>query len=106
FYPCPSLAFLRLAERPHDRPTRHTDSLAPQRVPSVLEMEIAPRGRPRVPADVQKLIVEMATNNLTWGEERIADELLLKSEFKFLLGRFDAIFRSPLGVRRTRPSAG
>src|SRR5262247_2711063 len=37
----PSLAFLRLAERPHDRPTRHTDSLAPQRVPSVLEMEIA-----------------------------------------------------------------
>jgi putative transposase len=37
-----------------------------------------PRGRPRVPADVQKLIVEMATNNPTWGEERIADELLLK----------------------------
>jgi transposase InsO family protein len=31
-----------------------------------------------VPADVQKLIVEMATNNPTWGEERIADELLLK----------------------------
>jgi transposase InsO family protein len=27
---------------------------------------------------VQKLIVEMATNNPTWGEERIADELLLK----------------------------
>src|SRR5262249_36058180 len=28
FYACPSLAFLRLAERPHGRPTRHTDSLA------------------------------------------------------------------------------
>src|SRR5262245_18810429 len=41
-------------------------------------MEIAPRGRPRVPADLQKLIVEMATNNPTWGEERIAHELLLK----------------------------
>src|SRR5262244_1532363 len=37
-----------------------------------------PRGRPRVAADLQKLIVEMATNNPTWGEERIADELLLK----------------------------
>jgi transposase InsO family protein len=36
------------------------------------------RGRPSVPADVQKLIVKMATNNPTWGDERIADELLLK----------------------------
>ena len=35
-------------------------------------------GRPRVPRDVQKLIVEMATSNPTWGEERIANELLLK----------------------------
>src|SRR2546425_514475 len=37
-----------------------------------------PRGRPRVPIQVRKLINEMATNNLTWGEERIANELLLK----------------------------
>jgi putative transposase len=37
-----------------------------------------PRGRPRIPADLRKLIAEMAANNLTWGEERIADELLLK----------------------------
>src|SRR5215469_10985257 len=37
-----------------------------------------PRGRPQVPADVRKLIAEMALNNPTWGEERIADELLLK----------------------------
>jgi hypothetical protein len=37
-----------------------------------------PRGRPRVPAKLQLLIVEMAMNNPTWGEERIADELLLK----------------------------
>jgi putative transposase len=35
-----------------------------------------PRGR-RVPLELRKLIVEMATNNPTWGEERIADELLL-----------------------------
>jgi hypothetical protein len=37
-----------------------------------------PRGRPRIPAQLRKLIVEMATQNPTWGEERIADELLLK----------------------------
>ena len=37
-----------------------------------------PRGRPRIPAELQKLIVEMAGDNPTWGEERIAAELLLK----------------------------
>ena len=37
-----------------------------------------PLGRPRVPARLQKLIAEMAANNPFWGEERIADELLLK----------------------------
>jgi putative transposase len=35
-------------------------------------------GRPRVPTDVRRLIVEMASSNPTWGEERIANELLLK----------------------------
>ncbi len=37
-----------------------------------------PRGRPRVPAELQKLIVEMANKNPPWGEERVAAELLLK----------------------------
>jgi putative transposase len=37
-----------------------------------------PRGRPRVPRDLQQLIAEMAGANRTWGEERIAAELLLK----------------------------
>jgi putative transposase len=37
-----------------------------------------PRGRPRIPRDLQQLIAEMARANRTWGEERIADELLLK----------------------------
>ena len=35
-------------------------------------------GRPRIPANLQRLIVTMARANPTWGEERIADELLLK----------------------------
>ena len=51
------------------------------------------RGRPRIPADLQKLIMHMAANNVTWGEERIAAELLLK------LG----IGVSPRTVRRYMP---
>ncbi len=37
-----------------------------------------PRGRPRLPADLRALIAEIARSNPTWGEERIAAELLLK----------------------------
>ena len=35
-------------------------------------------GRPPIPADLRQLIAAMATANRTWGEERIAAELLLK----------------------------
>src|SRR2546425_929521 len=52
-----------------------------------------PRGRPRIPADLQKLIAEMALNNSTWGEERIADELLLKIGIRI----------SPRTIRRYMP---
>src|SRR5215831_18107300 len=51
------------------------------------------RGRPQIPADVQKLIKEMASGNPTWGEERIADELLLKIGIRI----------SPRTVRRYMP---
>ena len=37
-----------------------------------------PCGRPRLPTDLRRLIGEMATANRTWGEERIASELLVK----------------------------
>ena len=36
------------------------------------------RGRPRIPPELQKLIADMAASNVTWGEARIAAELLLK----------------------------
>lgn len=36
------------------------------------------RGRPRLPKNLRKLIRQMARDNPTWGEERIADELKLK----------------------------
>jgi putative transposase len=35
-------------------------------------------GRPPIPADLQALIRRMARDNPSWGEERIANELLLK----------------------------
>jgi len=35
-------------------------------------------GRPRIPAELRDIIREMALSNASWGEERIANELLLK----------------------------
>ena len=35
-------------------------------------------GRPPLPPELQQLIAAIARDNLTWGEERIAAELLLK----------------------------
>ena len=52
-----------------------------------------PRGRPRLPADLRTLITEMAESNPTWGEERIASELLLKLGIRV----------SPRTVRRYMP---
>ena len=52
-----------------------------------------PRGRPPIPADIQRLIADMAHANHTWGEERIAAELRLK------LG----LTVSPRTVRRYMP---
>jgi len=52
-----------------------------------------PRGRPRIPAELQKLIMEMANDNPAWGEERIAAELLLKVGIRI----------SPRTVRRYMP---
>ncbi len=51
------------------------------------------RGRPRLPMEIQRLIVKMAEENSTWGEERIAAELLLKIGVRV----------SPRTVRRYMP---
>jgi putative transposase len=53
------------------------------------------RGRPRVPAELRRLIVEMATSNPAWGEERITNELLLKIGLRI----------SPRTVRRYMPKS-
>lgn len=52
-----------------------------------------PRGRPRLPEELQKLIVRMARENPLWGEERIASELLFKLHIRV----------SPRTVRRYMP---
>lgn len=36
------------------------------------------RGRPPIPAELRALIRQMARDNVSWGEERIANELRLK----------------------------
>jgi len=53
-----------------------------------------PSGRPRIPVELRKLILEMASNNSTWGEERIANELLLKIGIQI----------SPRTIRRYMPT--
>ena len=50
-------------------------------------------GRPALPREIRQLIARMVTENVTWGEERIADELSLK------LG----IYVSPRTVRKYWP---
>ena len=37
-----------------------------------------PTGRPRLPENLRELIRQMAADNVSWGEERIANELKLK----------------------------
>ena len=51
-------------------------------------------GRPPIPTDLQQLISTMAAANRTWGEERIAAELLVKLGIRV----------SPRTVRRYMPS--
>ena len=53
-------------------------------------------GRPAIPAELRALIATMAAANRTWGEERIAAELLVKLGIRV----------SPRTVRRYMPSAG
>lgn len=50
-------------------------------------------GRPALPKEIRQLIARMVQENITWGEERIADELSLK------LG----VYVSPRTVRKYWP---
>jgi putative transposase len=52
--------------------------VASQGIQPLLAVEVTECGRPPLPVDVQRLIATMARANVTWGEERIGAELLLK----------------------------
>ena len=52
------------------------------------------RGRPPIPEQLRALIRRMANENRLWGEERIANELLLKLGIRI----------SPRTVRKYLPS--
>jgi hypothetical protein len=68
--------------------------MAPAGVSPLLALEITTQGPPRIPVYLQELIAEMARANRTWGEERIAAELLVKLGIRV----------SPRTVRRSMPS--
>jgi hypothetical protein len=65
-------------------------------------------GRPRLPRNIQRLIVEMATNNPTWGQERVADELSLKLGILVSPRTVKKYWPEGLssGPRESRPNAG
>jgi hypothetical protein len=65
-----------------------------------------PRGRPRVPAELRKLIDEMATSNPSWGDERIADELLVKIGIRISPRRSGVTCRSHPSGRPIQNNAG
>jgi len=66
-----------------------------------------PRGRPRLPINLRNLIREMAVENPTWGEERIADELLIKLACESRLAQSGATCpRARARGTESHPSAG
>ena len=66
-----------------------------------------PVGRPRIPKDLRRLIREMAAENPTWGEERIANELNLKLTIQVSPRTVGKTFaRTVQCARRTRNNGG
>ena len=59
----------------------------------LLRKPIAKPGRPPIPAELQALIRRMARENVTWGQQRIANELSLKLSLRV----------SPRTVRKYTP---
>jgi hypothetical protein len=72
----------------------HFDPLAQEGLQLFWTWESKPRGRPRIPGKLRKLIVNLAKDNPTWGEERIAAEQLLRLGIRV----------SPRAVRRSLPA--
>ena len=78
FHPGLARSLVRLAPGLGRRPTRRPLSAGIARGSGCSGAGNPEPGRPPIPADLQALIRRMARDNPTWGEERIANELLLK----------------------------
>jgi hypothetical protein len=61
-------------------------------------------GRPRIPVELQALIRQMARDNPTWGQERIANELLLKLGLRVSPRTVRKYMPKPLDPGRGRPA--
>ena len=64
-----------------------------------------PRGRPKLPTNLRLVVRTMAAENITWGEERIADELLLKLGVRVsprTIGKYLKQYPAPRGPRDQR----
>ena len=59
-------------------------------------------GRPRIPAELRQLIAEMVRDNPTWGQARIADELILKLGIKVSPRTVRAYWPNPILPTRPR----
>ena len=66
-----------------------------------------PAGRPRLPKDLRELIRAMASQNASWGEERIANELKLKLGIRVSPRTVRKYLRDGVpGANRIRSSGG
>src|ERR1700694_3887336 len=63
-------------------------------------------GRPPIPPELRSLIRRMAAENPLWGEERIANELVVKLGIRSRLGRWASTCRSDRRGSRVAISAG
>jgi putative transposase len=61
-------------------------------------------GRPRIPVELQALIRQMARDNPTWGQERIANELLLKLGLRVSPRTVRKYMPKPLNPGQGRPA--
>src|SRR5205814_10731474 len=76
--PCGLSALLRLERISNGCAPGDVHPLASQGFPILLARESAGGSRPALRKEIRQLIARMVKENITWGEERIADELSLK----------------------------
>ena len=90
-YPRMAFQTLCVATGSDCREAGHLDPVASARLSALVDVEIEASRTARVPIELRRLIAKMAKENPTWGEERLAIELLLKLGIRTRPGRSDII---------------